>query len=244
MAQIYFLSDDEKVESGAGETILNVSLRAGIPHAHACGGNARCSTCRVTVVEGLEHCVQRNAQEEQLAKCLRLGPQIRLACQTSITGDVTVRRLILDAEDLEITRHFTSAIVPVSVGEEKKIAILFADIRGFTRFAEGLPPYDVIYVLNRYFYDMSRVISRHGGRIDNYIGDGLVALFGVDDASEPALRAVRAGLDMLEAVGKLKPSLQNVYQIGLEIRVGVHFGEAVVGSVGGEETKRMTAIGD
>jgi len=195
------------------------------------------------IVDGLEHCPQRNAQEEQLANRLRFGPQIRLACQTCITGDVTVRRLILDAEDLEITRQFISVTIPVSVGEEKKIAILFADIRGFTRFAERLPAYDVIYALNRYFYDMSRVISPHGGCIDSCMGDGLMALFGVEDGSEPALRAVTAGLDMLEAVGKLKPYLQNAYQMSFEIGIGVHFGEVVLGSVGGE-TKRMTAIGD
>jgi len=244
MAQIHYLPDDKSVELLIGETILSASLRAGIPHAHACGGNARCSTCRVAILGGLEYCVQRNAQEQQMANRLRFGPQIRLACQTSVAGDVTVRRLVLDAEDLELTRQLTSAKVPVSVGEEKRIAILFADIRGFTRFAERLPPYDVIYVLNRYFCDMSRVIRRHGGYIDNCVGDGLMALFGVDDAERPGLRAVRAGLDMLEAVGKLKPYLQSACQKSFEIGVGVHFGDVVVGSVGGEETKRITAIGD
>ena len=244
MAQIHYLPDGEKAESEAGETILNVALRSGIPHAHACGGKARCSTCRVMIVEGVEHCGERSALEEQLANRLRFGPQIRLACQPCVTGDVTVRRLILDDEDLEISRQLTSATGPVSIGEEKKIAILFADIRGFTRFAERLPPYDVIYVLNRFFYDMNRVISPHGGCIHNCMGDGLMALFGVEDASEPALRAVRAGLDMLEAVGKLKPYLQSVYQMTFEIGVGVHFGEVIVGSVGGEVTKRITAIGD
>src|SRR2546428_220148 len=79
MAQIHYLPDGRNVESAAGETILSASLRAGIPQAHACGGNARCSTCRVMIVAGLEHCAQRNAQEEQLANRLRFGPQIRLA---------------------------------------------------------------------------------------------------------------------------------------------------------------------
>ena len=244
MAQIHYLLDEQNIESGAGETILSASLRAGIPHAQACGGKARCSTCRVLIVEGLEHCLQRNAEEQRLANRLRFGPQIRLACQTCITGDVTVRRLILDAEDLEITPQPASITGPVSIGEEKKLAILFADIRGFTRFAERLPPYDVIHVLNRFFYDMRRAINPHGGCIHHCMGDGLMALFGVEDARESALRAVRAGLDMLDAVARLKPYLQNVYQMSFEIGVGVHFGEVVVGCLGGEETNRLTAIGD
>src|SRR5258706_15152120 len=100
MAQIYFLSDGEKVESEAGETLLSASLRAGIPHAHACGGNARCSTCRVVVVEGAENCSPRNAHEQELASRLHFPPQTRLACQTSASGDVKGRRRILRTEDL------------------------------------------------------------------------------------------------------------------------------------------------
>jgi adenylate cyclase len=196
------------------------------------------------IVAGLEHCTERAVQEKELAKRLRFGPEIRLACQTSITGDVTIRRLILDAEDLEIAQRLTSATIPVSVGEEKKLAILFADIRGFSRFAERLPPYDVIHVLNRYFYDMSQVIGGHGGCIHNCMGDGLMALFGLQDDREPAFRAVGAGLDMLGAVAKLKPYLQNVYQMSFEIGIGVHFGDVVVGCLGGEEIRRVTAIGD
>ena len=65
---------------------------------------------------------------------------------------------------------------------ERELAILFADIRGFTEFSEKLPPYDVIYILNRYFYHMGKIISALGGSVENYIGDGLMALFTLDDS--------------------------------------------------------------
>src|SRR5574341_1214681 len=171
MPHLYYLPDERDVEAHADETILQASLRSGIPHTHVCGGYARCSTCRVLILEGLAHCAPRNAKEQAMAERLRFGPTIRLACQTTVTGDVKLRRLVLDAEDVEVTSQLGSAgTTPGAVGQEKQVAILFADIRGFTSFAETLPPYDVVHLLNRYFYLMGQVIGRHGGYIDNYMG--------------------------------------------------------------------------
>jgi adenylate cyclase len=244
MPTLTYLSDKKQIEALADETLLEASLRHDIPHTHVCGGKARCSTCRVMIVEGLQYCAPRNSREQQLAERLHLGPEIRLACQTTVTGDITLRRLVLDFEDIELTSQLTADKSSISVGEDKKIAILFADIRNFTTFSEALPPYDVIHVLNRYFAQMDKVIHQHGGYINNYMGDGLLALFGVDDPGHAALNAVHAGLGMLEAVEKLKVYLQGVYGMSFNIGIGVHYGEVVLGSVGGQSQRRMTAIGD
>lgn len=244
MPRIYYEPDERDVEVEPSEPILYASLRAGIPHAQACGGNARCSTCRISVLDGLAHCAPRNTQERVLAERLHFSREIRLACQTTVTGDVSLRRLVLDAEDVELTSQLSADAAPVSVGEEKLIAILFADIRGFTSFSENLPPYDVIYVLNRYFHQMGKVISRHGGHIDNLMGDGLMALFGVEQPERAALRAVKAGFDMLAEVENLRPYLETVYDMSFRIGIGVHYGEVVVGTVGAAQMKRMTVIGD
>lgn len=244
MPRICYLPEEKEVETETAETVLAASLRSGIPHAHACGGNARCSTCRILVVENLEHCAPRNEPEQRLAKRLHFSPQIRLACQTRVTGDIQLRRLALDAEDIEVISELSKGAAPVPVGEEKQIAILFADIRGFTAFAESLPPYDVIYLLNRYYHQMGTVINRHGGYIDNYIGDGIMALFGVEDLTKAALRAVRAGLEMLTTAEKLKVYLKAAYDRTFEIGVGLHYGQAVVGGIGHADMKRVTAIGD
>jgi adenylate cyclase len=242
--RIHFDPDDREVEAGESDTVLAASLRAGIPHAHACGGNARCSTCRVSVEAGLEHCAPRGERERALAERLHFSPEVRLACQTAVRGEARVRRLVLDEEDVELTRRMTEGGAPASLGEEKEVAILFADIRGFTSLSERLPPYDVIYVLNRYFNHMGRVIGAHGGYIDNYMGDGLMALFGVDDPADAPLRAVRAGLEMIEEVGRLRPHFESLYDASFRIGVGIHFGEAIVGTVGATGRRRMTAIGD
>lgn len=244
MPYITYLSDNQRVASVAAETLLETSLRLGLPHTCVCGGIARCSTCRVMIVAGLEHCTARNSREQLLAERLHLDPQIRLACQTTVTGDVSLRRLVLDAEDIELTSQLGADRTPASAGEEKKIAILFSDIRKFTTFSEALPPYDVIHVLNRYFLQMDRVIRQHGGFINNYMGDGLLALFGVDRAEGATLNAVQAGLGMLAGMEKLNGYLENVYAMRLNIGIGIHYGEAVLGSVGGQGQRRMTAIGD
>jgi len=141
---VFYIIEKQTVEADAAETILQASLRAGIPHAHACGGNARCSTCRVVIVEGLEYCVARNDLEQKLADRLHFTPDIRLACQTTIGDDVKLRRLVLDDKDLQLTDQRSVGAAPTSAGEEKRLAVLFSDIRGFTPFAEALPPFDVV----------------------------------------------------------------------------------------------------
>src|SRR3954447_1235940 len=99
MPRIHCLPDAKDIDIGPAETLLHAALRAGVPHTHACGGHARCSTCRVLVVEGAEHCAPRHPAEQRMAARLNFGPDLRLACQTTVRADVAVRRLVLDAED-------------------------------------------------------------------------------------------------------------------------------------------------
>jgi adenylate cyclase len=246
MPHIHYLPDDRTIEVDDDDIILEASLRAGIPHTHICGGSARCSTCRVLIVEGLEFCSPRTSPEEELAKKLRLEPEIRLACQTQVTGGkVILRRLAIDSEDLEsFNNQMAGKSISPPVGHEKKIAILFADIRGFTPFAESLLPYDVIYVLNRYFQKMGFVINRNGGIINNYMGDGLMALFGLENPDKAAEQAVRAGVEMLEEVEKLNPYFETLYRHRLRIGIGIHCGWVVVGNLGAAQNQTVTAIGD
>jgi len=245
MPFIKFLPDDQEVVVKAGETILLAGLRGNVPHAHLCGGSARCSTCRVIILEGLENCAPRPADEQDIADMLKFDPKVRLACQTVVTGNVKLRRLVTDVvEDVDLTSLYVQGAEPCSIGVEKYILILFSDIQGFTPFAESLLPYDVIHALNLYFQKVGEVITRHGGVINNYMGDGFMALFEADDPAEGALRAVKAGLDMFDAVGNLKPYFEEIYQKSFQIRVGLHFGQVVAGKLGSPGNKKMTVIGD
>ena len=244
MPYVYFLPDEREVETDITTTILDASLNTGIPHTHVCGGNARCSTCRIVILDGLEFCTPRNAKEQALANRLHFDPSIRLACQTTITGRVKLRRLVLDDQDTELANQLAESSSD-SVGEEKKVILLFADIREFTSFAEALLPYDVIHILNRYFHQMNQVINSKGGVVENLMGDGLFAIFEATHAGEAALRAVDAGLGMLEAMTMhINPYLESLHMRSLDIGIGIHVGEVVMGSIGASSSQRRMVIGD
>ena len=120
------------------------------------------------VLDGLEFCSPRNEKEQALAAQLHFGERVRLACQTTIVGDVTMRRLILDAKDARLTDQRKETTTHGSVGEERKIAILFVDIRGSTSFAESVPPFDLIHVLRRFYHHMERAVMDNGGHVACY----------------------------------------------------------------------------
>ena len=245
MPSITFLPDNRKEELLADETILDVAQRSSIPLTHVCQGNARCSTCRIQIIDGIEHVSPRSGPENDIAQRMGFGQDIRLACQAKISGDVRVRRLVLDEEDIETTSLLIRESNSARIGFEKEIMILFADIRGFTSLADKLFPYDVIHILNRYFHLMNDVIVRHGGQINNYMGDGFLALFDVRVKEQDMLNGVKAGLEMLDIVDKkIKPYVHDFYGGNFRIGIGLHHGIVVAGSIGGRDNKRQTIIGD
>ena len=244
MPQIHYLPDDRIVEAKTKETILKASLRSKIPHAHACRGRARCSTCRVIILEGLENCTPRTNREIRLTSKLRFESSIRLACQTRILGDIKLKRPVVDEVDIQLTDQLNKSGMQEYVGEEKKIAILFSDIIGYTPFAESLPPYDVVHVLNRYYFQMNRIVTENQGTVSDFIGDGILALFGIDDGYDAPFQAVNAALQMFEAVQRLNIYLQPMFNRSFQIRIGIHYGNVVVGTFGALHQKKISAIGD
>ncbi|RPH06283.1 MAG: adenylate/guanylate cyclase domain-containing protein [bacterium TMED46] len=241
MPKIDFLPDNKIFEVESGESILQTAARNGIPHVNACGGEGKCTTCRLLILEGIENCSPETEKEIALKEKAHTTDEFRLACQTTITGDVTVRRLVLNKEDIE---SVSERSVSGRLGETKTIAILFSDIRGFTPFSEKLTPYDVVFILNRYFNRMVKAVESNHGTVDNYIGDGMVAIFGLHDEPDPAQHAVRSALEMCAEMDDMKPYLKTMYGKDFDIGVGIHWGEAVVGDIGAGKSKRLTAIGD
>ena len=241
MAKIDFLPDNKIYDSKSGETILQTASRNGIPHVSACGGEGNCTTCRLLVLEGIENCSPETDAELSLKEKAHTTEEFRLACQTTINGDVVVRRLVLNKEDIA---SVSEKGVSGRLGETKQIAILFSDIRGFTPFSEKLTPYDVVFILNRYFSRMVKAVEDNQGVVDNYIGDGMVAIFGLHNEEDPAKHAVRSALEMCSEMDDMKPYLKTMYGQDFDIGVGIHWGHAVVGDIGAGKSKRLTAIGD
>ncbi|MEE9521810.1 MAG: adenylate/guanylate cyclase domain-containing protein [candidate division NC10 bacterium] len=127
----------------------------------------------------------------------------------------------------------------------RKITVLFSDIRGFTTISEQLPPEDVISLLSEYLSRVTDIILLHGGTVDKFIGDAVMALFGAPiQRDDDAVRAVRTALAMTRLVQELSPKWEARCGRPLRIGVGLNTGEAVVGNIGSELRTDYTAIGD
>lgn len=129
-------------------------------------------------------------------------------------------------------------------GKNREISVLFSDIRGFTTLSEKSTPEQVVALLNAYFTSQSEVIFKHGGTLDKYIGDAIMAFWNAPvDQPDHALRATAAALEMSE---KLEQFREQAGELGrdIDIGIGVHSGSAVVGFIGSDNRQDYTAIGD
>jgi adenylate cyclase len=220
--------------------VLDASRAANIPHASVCGGRGRCSTCRIRVTRGLENLPPPREAEQRVLARVGAARDVRLACQTRPVRDLAVAPLLAPSV---AAREALAA--DVRQGRESEIAVLFADLRGFTRMAEHKLPYDVVFVLNRYFEAVGTAITGAGGMTNQFTGDGVMALFGIDDGptvgSRQALVAARA---MVQAVTALSDELAADLPAPLRIGIGVHVGPAVVGRMGWGPSFYLTAVGD
>ncbi len=226
-----------------GQTFLQAAIKNRISHMMECGGNGRCTTCRLRILDGMENVTPRNALEDKLARERSWEDNIRLACQSSATGPVKVERLIKTFS--EVSRLQVEK-VKAERGEEKKLAILFCDMRNFTTFVEGNLAYDVVHILNRLFVVLGEPILMNNGFIYQYVGDEIVALFGMenDNAEESCLSAIRAALGMSAALESFNVGLQEEFGVQIEIGIGVHYGAVVAGRLGHPSHQQFSVIGD
>ena len=224
-----------------GTSILEASRDAGIPHASVCGGRGRCSTCRVRVGSGKEDLPVPGEDEARVLKRVGAAANVRLACQVRPSSDLTVTPL-LPATAQASDGHARPAFIE---GTEREIAIMFVDIRAFTQMAEKKLPYDTVFVLNQYFRTMGTAVEDAGGRLDKFIGDGVMALFGVDgepkDGCRHALIAARA---MAASLKDLNANLKEDLDEAISIGIGIHAGPVIVGEMGYSAVRSVTAVGD
>ena len=233
--------DGRQIHVPRGFSVLEASRFAGIPHASVCGGRGRCSTCRVRVTGPTLALPPASAAEQRLLQRVGTPPNVRLACQLRPTGNISVTPL-LPANAQASDGYAQPAYL---AGQERSIAVLFADLRSFTGIAESKLPYDLVFLLNCYFEAVGESITTAGGAVDKFIGDGVMALFGVDNGPEEGCRqALAAAQAMIARVDGLSQALSEELSVPLRIGIGVHCGPAVVGRMGYGESIHVTAIGD
>ena len=131
-------------------------------------------------------------------------------------------------------------------GSERLITVVFVDMRGSTSLGESKLPYDVLFILNRFFQEMSKAVAATNGHYSQFTGDGLMALYGLDaaDPTTGPADALRGAQAMLAGLGELNHQLRGELSAPLRIGIGIHYGEAIVGAMGPPRSQIITAIGD
>ena len=244
MTTIVYVGEDKAMPvADPTMTILDVSIAHKIPHVRACGGHGRCTTCRVRIWDGIQNVSARTPREVEVADALRWDGFTRLACQTRVSGDVTLERLIKSPADVTSLQVEQASIAP---SEERELAVLFCDIRNFTPFVEAHLAYDVVHILNRFFKASGDAILINNGVIYQYVGDQVIGLFGVggDPPEKSCLDTIRAGLGILAALNDLNAELSGEFGTTLEIGIGAHFGSLIVGMMGHPDHRQFTVVGD
>jgi class 3 adenylate cyclase/hemoglobin-like flavoprotein len=246
MPKVTYFHEITLEDVAEGQTLLDISIRHRIPHLHQCGGRARCTTCRVQILDGLSNVSPLSPIEQKVASQRGWDDFTRLACQARINGDVVVRRLLDNAQDIIVLDLDELQGGSASEGKELDLAILFSDIRDFTTHSEQNLPYDIVHMLNRYFTLAAVPVLNNNGFIDKYIGDGILAVFGTRDESPGTAcrNAVRAALGMLEAAQRLDPMFIREFNVPLHIGIGIHFGTVILGRIGHPGKRQITVIGD
>ena len=231
----------ERVTITKGTTVLEASGQHKIPHASVCGGRGRCSTCRVKVNRGLVSLSPPSAAEAVVLERINAAADVRLACQIRPEEDLTVIPLLSPATSAKSVGPEPDYMQ----GQEREIVVLFADLRGFTAISEQKLPYDVVFMLNRYFAAAGAAVEDAGGYVDKFIGDGVMALFGLETDLPTASRAaVLAARNMANELTKLNQLLEHDLPEPLRLGIGIFGGPAIVGKMGYGETTSLTAVGD
>jgi adenylate cyclase len=224
-----------------GATVLEALRENGIPHASVCGGRARCTTCRILVTKGLDQLPEPSGLEARALARIGATPGMRLACQICPTADISVMPL-LAAEAGAADGNVRGGLE----GSERLIVVLFVDLRGSTILGEAKMPYDLLYILNQFFHEMTKALDATNGHYAQFAGDGLMALYGLN-AKDPAIAAadaLRGAREMLARMDQLNSRLRGDLSQPLRIGIGIHAGEAIVGAMGPPASQIISAIGE
>ncbi|MGZ5870729.1 MAG: adenylate/guanylate cyclase domain-containing protein [Bradyrhizobium sp.] len=224
-----------------GLSVLEASLRYQVPHASVCGGRARCSTCRIRVIGDCTSLPEPSNREAFVLNRVGSGsdPAIRLACQLRPETDLSFFQIFLPQTAV------AGASGPSHIGEERYLVSMFVDMRGSTRLAEHRLPFDTVFVVNRFLGAVSQAVIECGGKPNQFLGDGQLALFGLTTNRQTACRqALMAAARIAANVEELNQFLKHDLREPIRFGIGIHGGEVIVGDIGYRDHMVFTALGD
>ena len=225
-----------------GLSVLEASLRNNVPHASVCGGRARCSTCRIRIIG--DHSELPEPSQREAFVLGRVGtpdPSIRLACQLRPDCDLSFFQLFLP-HTMSTDGHESN---PTRIGQERYLVSLFVDMRGSTQLAEKRLPFDTVFIVNRFLGAVSQAVIESGGRPNQFVGDGMLALFGLAAGRQQACRqALRAAAMIGANIDELNRFLEHDLREPIRFGIGINGGEVIVGDIGYRDHMVFTALGD
>ena len=228
------------IAARGGQSVLEALRDAGVPHASVCGGRARCTTCRIRVGAGFEYLPAPTELEGAALERIGAMENVRLACQTRPSRDLQITPL------LPANASAADAQRPGGVGgHEQPVAVMFVDLRASTKLGEERLPYDVVFILNQFFAEMSEALHDTGGHYAQFSGDGLMALYGLEsDVATGCRNAMHGAAAMVTRLAVLNRRLAEELPEPLRIGIGIHCGEAIVGTMGPPSSPNLSAVGD
>ena len=226
-----------------GTSVLEASLRHRIPHASVCGGKARCSTCRVRVIGDVRELPEPSRREAFVLDRVGAGkdPSVRLACQLRPQHDIAFFPIFPP----RMTAGMLRRSVRMRVDEERYLVSMFVDMRRSTSLAEKRLPFDTMFFINRFVGAVAKAVEDAGGQTNQFVGDGVLALFGLDCAPEAACRRALAALGGIAVnVDELNTEFAQDLSEPIRFGIGVNGGDVVIGDVGYKDHVVFTALGD
>ncbi len=231
------------IKTQPGATLLEICRTNDVPIASVCGGRARCSTCRVKVLEGEGLLDEPTAAETKVLERIGAAGNVRLACQIRPHSSVSVQPLVPVKVKGNGGEHLQDAYY---WGVEQEVAVMFVDLRNFTGITESQLAYDVVHLLNEYLDQSSAAIRAEGGYVDKFIGDGIMAIFGMDSgAATGARQALRAARRIEGVMKTLDAEKGPQFHDPIRLGIGLHLGPAILGRIGSAGSAGgLTALGD
>lgn len=225
-----------------GLSVLEASLLHHVPHASMCGGRARCSTCRIRVIGDCSALPKPSNREAFILG--RVGaagdPSIRLACQLRPETDLSFVQVFTPPTAAGLT-----PAVAAKAGQERYLVSMFVDMRDSTKLAEKRLPFDTVFIVNRFLGAVSQAVIACGGEPNQFVGDGMLALFGLSADPKAACRqALEAAAVISANVDELNRFLRQDLHEPIRFGIGIHAGEVIVGDIGYSGHMVFTALGD
>jgi adenylate cyclase len=224
-----------------GFSVLEASRVAGIAHASPCGGRGRCSLCRIRV---LAHGPLPSITQTELRILDRLGldpATVRLACQLHPRDDIGVIPLIPPEAATAFLHRRQHVLAP----DERFLVHMFVDMRDSTHFAATRLPHDSVFILGRFIACVSAAVLEAGGQPNQFLGDGILAIFGLRSGPRTACtQAMRALAAIARNIRQLRTLLEEGLHAPLTFGVGMQCGRTLIGEIGFREHVTVTGLGD